>query len=293
MTARKILFLVGATLLCTTLSFAQSSGSFNYNLANATTACTINSGTGAISGGVDCGPISSGGTACTTSSNCVSGQTCSGQVACSLLNNPCTALGEACDLVDGYCTDSGICSGTAKKICTGMTDVTIKTSSGNDNVFLVRPAAVVALLTDVTVNSKQNPGGIVSSSAYSGVDFQITLANEPSGAHSKVIPSYAVTYDARFIQISTNLFQAIATQCQAIAGGCFISFNESTAAAHSFDWIVAPLSAGDYKIHATWMSSLADSGIAESETCVGPVNLTVQQNKIFEPSEGSDSTVSF
>jgi hypothetical protein len=170
----------------------------------------------------------------------------------------------------------------------------MKTSSGNGNVFLVRPAAVIALLTDVTLNSKQTSvNGAISSSAYAGVDFKVSLASQPNGSNSKVIPDYAVTYDARFIQISTNLFQAIATQCQAIAGGCFLTFAQSTASAHSFDWIVQPLTAGNYTLHATWTSSLADSGIAESETCVGPVNLTVQQNKIFMPSQRGATTVSF
>ena len=291
---RSLMSVLAVTILIATLgsgiALAQNSGSFNYNLANATTACVVNSGTGAITGGVSCGPISSGGSTCTTSTNCPNGQTCSGQIACSLAN-PCTISGESCDLVSGFCKNSGVCSGTASTTCVGNTDVTIKTNSGSDNVFVVRPAAVVALLTDVTVSSKQ--GNTATSSAYAGVDFKVSLNNKPSGATTKVIPDYAVTYDARFIQISTNLFQAIATQCQAIAGGCFISFNESTASAHSFDWIVAPLTAGDYDIQATWTSSLADSGIAESETCVGPVNLTVQQNKIFEPSEGSSTTVSF
>jgi hypothetical protein len=296
MSPRKILFLLGATLLCTAVAFGQSSGSFNYNLANATTACTINSGTGAISGGVDCGPISSGGSACTTNNGCSTGQTCSGQVSCTS-TTICpgqTVAGVGCDTVSGFCTDSGICSGTAATTCDGSTDVTMKTNSGNGNVFLVRPAAVVALLTDVTLNSKQQSvAGAITSSAYAGVDFKVSLTKQPNGSNSKVIPDYAVTYDARFIQISTNLFQTIATQCLAITGGCFLTFAQSTASAHSFDWIVAPLTAGDYTVHTTWTSSLADSGIGESETCVGPVNLTVQQNKVFMPQQRTNTTVSF
>ncbi len=288
--------ILGTVALFGSSAWAQSSGNFNYNLANgATTGCTVNSSTGAITGGVTCGPISSGGSACTTSGDCATGQTCSGQVSCTLAIDPaCVALGETCDVPDGFCTDSGICSGTASKTCVGSTDVAIKTSSGKGNVFDVRPSAVIALLTDVTVNSKQkSTGGVVASSAFGGVDFQITLSSQPSGSTAKVIPSYPVTYDARFIQISTNLFQAIASECQAIAGGCFISFDESTASAHSFDWIVAPLTSGDYDVHATWTSSLLVNGIAESETCVGPVNLTVAQDKIFAPTQEASSDVTF
>jgi hypothetical protein len=300
MSPRKTLFLFGAMLLCNVVAFGQASGSFNYNLANATTACTVNHTSGTITGGVSCGPLISGGNSCTTSTDCSGGAACSGQVACTA-TTICpgqTLAGVGCDAVSGFCTNSGICNlapGTvASTSCIGNTDVTMKTSSGNGNVFVVRPAAVVALLTDVTLNSKQqNTSGVVSSAAYAGVDFQVSLLNQPKGAKSQVIPNYAVTYDARFIQISTNLFQAIAAQCQAITGGCFIQFNESTASAHSFDWIVAPLSAGNYDVGVTWTESLANQGIAETETCVGPVNLTVQQNKIFAPSEGSATTVSF
>src|SRR5690242_5975090 len=52
---------------------------------------------------------------------------------------------------------------------TGVTALktTLKTSSGNGNVFVVRPSAVVGLLTDVTVSSKQI-GSTVSSSAQAG-----------------------------------------------------------------------------------------------------------------------------
>ena len=41
------------------------------------------------------------------------------------------------------------------------------------------------------------------------------------------------------------------------------------------------LSSGTYGIAANWKASLGNTGISESLTCVGPVNLTVTQNKIF------------
>lgn len=164
--------------------------------------------------------------------------------------------------------------------CMGTAVAGIKTNSGNGNVFVVRPSAVIGLLTDVTVSSNQkgSGSGAVSSSALAGVDFTVTVTGP---GNPKVIPNSAVTYDSRYIQISTNLFQALATQCLAITGGCFITFNESTVSAHSFDWIVKNLSSGTYVVTTSWKDTLAGSGMSQSLACVGPLNMTVQQNKVF------------
>jgi len=164
--------------------------------------------------------------------------------------------------------------------CMGTAVAGIKSNSGSGNLFVVRPSAVVGLLTDVTVSSKQSGSstGGVSSSALAGVDFQVSVTGP---GNPTVIPSAPVTYDSRYIQISTNLFQALATQCLAITNGCFITFNQSTVSAHSFDWVVSNLSSGDYGVTVNWADTLGGSGISESLTCVGPVNMTVQQNKIF------------
>jgi hypothetical protein len=97
-----------------------------------------------------------------------------------------------------------------------------------------------------------------------------------------VIPSAPVTYDSRYIQISTNLFQALATQCLAITGGCSLTFNESTVSAHSFDFLVTNLQSGTYTVTTSWADSLGGTGISQSLACVGPLNMTVQQNKVFE-----------
>lgn len=156
----------------------------------------------------------------------------------------------------------------------------IKTSSGSGNLFVVRPSAVIGLLTDVTVSSNQkgSNAGSVSSSALAGVDFTVSVTGPGTPT---VIPNYAVTYESRYVQISTNLFQVLATQCLAISGGCFLSFNESTVSAHSFDWLVTNLSSGTYTVTTSWKDTLAGSGMSQSLACVGPLNMTVQQNKVF------------
>ena len=123
--------------------------------------------------------------------------------------------------------------------CGGNFYAGIKTSSGAGNVFVVRPSLVVGLLTDVTVSSKQvTTTGTVSSSALAGVNVSVSVGAESGSGQPTTIPNFPVTYDARFVQISTNLFQALATQCTNITNGCFLTFAESTVSAHSFDWVV-------------------------------------------------------
>ena len=78
-------------------------------------------------------------------------------------------------------------------------------------------------------------------------------------------PGAPVTYDDRFIQISTNLFNAIAG-CT-VVDPCFFDFNETTLSAHSFDFVVTGLSAGNYGITVTWTPSTtaAAPNVAKAE----------------------------
>jgi len=250
MSPSKSLFVIGAMLLCCAVAFGQSSGSFNYGTQGNVTACVLNNNnSGTITGGAQCSQSVFDGTA-----NCgAAGQP------------PCTGSGN-------------------QVACIGDVKTTIKTSSGNGNVFVVRPSAVVGLLTDVTV-SKNNTTSVGTSSAFAGIDVGVTVTPLSGQPKPTVTPGFPITYDARFIQISTNLFNALGSTCTTTTG-CFISFNESTVSAHSFDFVVTGLQAGNYGLEAGWTSSLGDFGIANSMTCVGPMNLTVEQNKISQPSTG-------
>jgi len=199
-------------------------------------------------------------------------------VGCTLSNNGTISGGNQCQsscalnaLGVSVCTpQSGECMGTAV--------AGIKTNSGNGNLFVVRPSAVIGLLTDVQVSSKQGTTGGVSSSALAGVDFQVSVTGP---GNPTVTPSAPVTYDSRYIQISTNLFQALSSTCLAIDGGCFITFNEGTVSAHSFDFFVTNLSTGVYTVTTTWKDTTAGTGISHSLACVGPLNMSVQQNKVY------------
>lgn len=265
MCTRIVVCLAVLTLLCTAVALAQSSGSFTYGNTGGTH-CVLSKSNGAITGGATC----SSGT-------------------------DCTALG---------CTPIPDTSGN---VCGGSIVAGIKTNSGSGNVFDVRPSAVIGLLTDVAVQ-KNSTTSVGTSSAFAGVDFSLAVT-PPAGAPTPCIsPNFDVTYAARFIQISTNLFDVLGNLCTQVANpnavggvttavGCYISFDESTVSAHSFDWIVGypdknatkngngancgTLVSGVYGIAANWKASLGNSGISEALTCVGPVNLTVQQNKIF------------
>jgi hypothetical protein len=199
-------------------------------------------------------------------------------VACSIDQNGAMSGTEQCQESCTLNTDGTSTCSTPSGTCNGHAVAGIKTSSGAGNIFVVRPSAVIGLLTDVTVSSKQT---VASSSALAGVDFKVTVTG-PNGTNVPVIPSGYITYDSRYIQISTNLFQALSTQCLAISGGCFITFNESTVSAHSFDFLTGgPLTAGQYTVTTTWKTALGGTGISDSLTCVGPLNMTVQQNKVF------------
>ena len=249
--------------------------------------------------------LSSTGGACDPNTACPAGETCVGAIPCETnaqcpANSTCIGGSVGPPPVIGSCSLTGecgiTCSGDACGVgegCIGGLTTYIKTSSGNGNVFVIRPSAVVGLLTDVTVSSTQqkNNNNAVSSSALAGVDFTVTITGPNGKAAPVLVPNGTITYDSRFVQISTNLFNAIST-CTALAP-CFLTFNESTVSAHSFDWIASNLVSGTYTVTAQWTSSLGDFGQASSMTCVGPVNLTVQQNKVYAPSLKTPSSVSF
>ncbi len=253
------------------MSFAQSSGNFSYGNTGTTHCVLNNDGTGTITG-AQCQQGS--GPACTTNTDCINiiGTTCV---------NPTGNTGA------GQC----LAGPNSNQGCAGSIQAGIKTNSGSGNVFLIRPSAVIGLLTDVTVQ-KNSTIDIGTSSALAGVDFNVDVKSLSGQPQANVIPAFPVTYASRFVQISTNLFNVLGTLCTVVADpnpvggvttavGCYISFNESTVSAHSFDWIASGLASGNYGITVSWDSSLGNFGISRSMTCVGPVNLTVQQNKVF------------
>ena len=198
--------------------------------------------------------------------------------ACTLNNNGSISGGFQCQQSCTVDPNTGISSCTAASgQCMGNAVVAMKTNSGSGNVLVVRPSAVVGLLTNVSLQ-KNTTTEIGTSSALAGVNFSVSVTG-PGGP--VVTPNFPVTYDARYVQISSNLFSVLAAQCLATTGGCFFNFDESTVSAHSFDWIISNLQAGVYTVTVNWQDALSGSGISSSLACVGPLNATVQQNKVF------------
>lgn len=252
-----LLSVFSAFLFVTSTAWAQASGSFSYNDQGAAEHCILNSSNGNITGGYTC----------SESSTCTEYQqpTCTADPGCTCDTNTNTCV---------TCTSSGP-SGT----CGGTFVAGIKGNGGNGNVFVVEPSAVIGLLTDVTLQ-KNSSLDVGTSSAMAGVDFSVT-ATDGNGTAVAPTPNFPVTYDSRFIQISSNLFDVLSTQC-ATTTGCFFTFNESTVSAHSFQWLLPEDgTSGTYTITAMWASSLGNAGISNSLTCVGPVNVTIQQNKVY------------
>ncbi len=280
---KKCLLLFVALLFVGTM-FAQSSGNFTFGNTGGTTRCVLAKSTGVISGGDICYQGS-----CFVDADCAAlgvDATCSG--------------GNAATNTLGHCVLPGGDQGTA---CVGSVKAAIKVSSGNGNVLVVRPSAVIGLLTNVSLQ-KSSTVSIGTSSAYAGVDVGVHVNGLGSGQSGQaalpapcVTPGFDVTYDARFVQISSNMFDMMGALCTGVDGlgnplSCNFNFAESTVSAHSFDWIVgAPqaagasecsaLQSGVYAITANWTPSLGNTGLSQALTCVGPVNLTVQQNKLF------------
>jgi hypothetical protein len=179
------------------------------------------------------------------------------------------------------CTDIGGLLGTG--ITTTSIKTTMKVSSGNGVALVVRPSAVTGLLTNLSLGGFAG-GGNKSGSAQASIEFAVTVTPLSGQAAPTVTPGAPVTYDDRFIQISTNLFNAI-SGCTVIAP-CFFDFNETTLSAHSFDFVVTGLSSGNYGITVTWTPATTATAPNVAKACVGPVVLTATQAKIFNQSTG-------
>src|SRR5215467_1469490 len=120
------------TTLAAAPALAQSSGNFTYGSNGGTTHCVLESN-GNITGGQIC------------------------QENCTLQPDGTVA-----------CTGAGQGSG----LCVGSLAAGIKTNSGTGNVFVIRPSAVIGLLTDVSL-VKNSTTSIGTSSALAGVDFSV------------------------------------------------------------------------------------------------------------------------
>lgn len=179
------------------------------------------------------------------------------------------------------CTDIGglLGGGTAQTALS----TTLKVSNGQGVAVMVRPSAVVGLLTDLSLSGKFGDK-ISTGAAQATVKFQVTVNPLDGQPAATVTPSDPVVYDDRFMQISTNLFGKL-EQCTADSP-CTFDFDETTLSAHSFDFVVTNLDTGNYAFTVTWTPVTTATAPNEALACVGPVVLTAEQVKIFKQSQG-------
>jgi hypothetical protein len=179
------------------------------------------------------------------------------------------------------CTDIGGLLGGG--VTQTALSTTLKVSNGQGIAALIRPSAVVGLLTDLSLSGKFGDK-ISTGSAQATVSFQVTVTPLSGQPAPTVTPSDPVVYDDRFMQISTNLFGKLA-ECTADSP-CTFDFDETTLSAHSFDFVVTNLDTGNYGFTVTWTPVTTAQAPNEALACVGPVVLTAEQVKIFKQSQG-------
>lgn len=159
----------------------------------------------------------------------------------------------------------------------------LKVSSGNGVAIVVRPSAVTGLLTDVTLKGSQG-GGTQTGSAQASVTATVKLTPLSGQPAPMITPSVPITYDDRFLQISTNLFNVLSACTVDVP--CFFTINETTLSAHSFDFVAQNLQSGNYEIEVDFATSGSMTAGGTALECVGPVVITATQVKMFQQSTG-------
>jgi|SRR2546425_2470088 len=179
------------------------------------------------------------------------------------------------------CTDIGGLLGGGASVTSLKT--TMKVSSGNGVALVVRPSAVTGLVTNVSLSGKLGDA-IATGWAQASIQFSVAVTPLSGQPAPKVVPGAPVTYDDRFVQISTNLFGLLASCTETVP--CTFDFNETSLSAHSYDFVVTGLSSGNYGITVSWAPTTNFTAPNRAMACVGPVVVTTVQVKMFNQSLG-------
>jgi hypothetical protein len=179
------------------------------------------------------------------------------------------------------CTDIGGLLGGGSSVTSLRT--TMKVSSGNGLALVVRPSAVTGLVTNVSLSGKFGDA-ITTGSAKASIQFSVAVTPLSGQPAPRVVPGAPVTYDDRFVQISTNLFGLLGACTETTP--CTFDFNETTLSAHSYDFVVTGLSSGNYGITVSWAPTTNFIAPSKAMACVGPVVVTTEQVKMFNQSIG-------
>src|SRR5919201_1990908 len=177
------------------------------------------------------------------------------------------------------CTNIGGLLGDGASVTSLKT--TMKVSSGNGGALVIRPSAVTGLVTNLSLSGKLGDA-ITTGSAHASIQFSVAVTPLSGQPAPRVVPGAPVTYDDRFVQISTNLFGLLASCTETTP--CTFDFNETTLSAHSFDFVVTGLSSGNYGIVVSWAPTTNFTAPSKAMACVGPVVVTTEQVKMFNQS---------
>jgi len=186
---------------------------------------------------------------------------------------------------------------------------TLQTPNSSQTTINLRPSFVTGLYTNTQV-SKNSTTSITSSSAFAQVRVHVTMdgnAVAPDLANPAGPGTLGVVYDARFQQLSTNVFDAIsACSTTTSSPGCFIDLVLSTLSAHTMDFVAPNVGGGSHALKVTtemdcFVNTVVNGVITPVQTscdnppfspnsaaaCEGPGVLTVEQVKNFS----NDSTI--
>ncbi len=205
---------------------------------------------------------------------------------------------------------------------TNLTSFTasIQTPNGQGTTLLIRPSLDTGLFTSTklstTVNNATADVGIMVC-VYVDPTLDGSGNVIPGRTGMAVSPSNCVVYDQRIQQVSNTLFGNIATcvsvptatpcstnadcpsgdvcgttgVCMAPAPGCSFDILLTTLSAHSYDYVVPNMTNGSHTVVMQWgMIGTNNNTVGgNTQACVGPVSLTVQQVKNFHNTQ----TISF
>jgi hypothetical protein len=166
----------------------------------------------------------------------------------------------------------------------------IQTPNSNQTTLLITPSFVTGLYSNTYITSTQS-----TANQTAEVIVSVLLDGKPVAPETTATPS--VTYDARFQQISTQMWTQIA-ECQ-MNQKCDFSMVLSTLDAHSFDFVVPNVGGGSHNLDVSWAMACDNGSGSPSPSkcsttfannsaaaCVGPGVITVQQVKAFSQSGG-------
>jgi hypothetical protein len=176
-------------------------------------------------------------------------------------------------------------------IAGNLLTATIKTPNSPGTALLITPSLVTGLYTNTFIDRAKE-----LSNQTASVVVRVTLDDHPVLPATEENPF--VTYDTRFQQISTQVFEAI-DECSNDNPECNFDVILSTLSAHSFNFIAPNPGVGDHTLKVEW-AFLCDDGSGEpsaekcsdqfgpntAAACAGPGTVTIQQVKVFSQSSG-------